>query len=137
MAAAAQAVPQAGAGARPRADPGAAVAVPQPGARAAARVAARSARLVAALVALGLVAPPDFLARLTVFALACVVGWQVIWNVTPALHTPLMSVTNAISGIIVIGGMLQIERAARARRWWCWARRPSCWRPSTSPADSW
>ena len=44
-----------------------------------------------------------------VFALACIVGWQVVWNVTPALHTPLMSVTNAISGIIVIGGMLQVS----------------------------
>lgn len=63
----------------------------------------------AALVALGRVAPPGFLQHLTVFALACVVGWQVIWNVTPALHTPLMSVTNAISGIIVVGGMLQIS----------------------------
>jgi NAD(P) transhydrogenase subunit alpha len=62
-----------------------------------------------ALVGLGLVAPPGFLSHLTVFALACVVGWQVIWNVTPALHTPLMSVTNAISGIIVVGGMLQVS----------------------------
>ena len=62
-----------------------------------------------ALGALGLVAPPSFLAHLTVFALACVVGWQVVWNVTPALHTPLMSVTNAVSGIIVIGGMLQVS----------------------------
>ncbi|HTM30261.1 MAG TPA: Re/Si-specific NAD(P)(+) transhydrogenase subunit alpha [Vicinamibacterales bacterium] len=62
-----------------------------------------------ALGALGLVAPASFLAHLTVFALACVVGWQVVWNVTPALHTPLMSVTNAISGIIVIGGMLQVS----------------------------
>ena len=52
---------------------------------------------------------PEFLSHLTVFALACVVGWQVIWNVTPALHTPLMSVTNAISGIIVVGGMLQVS----------------------------
>jgi NAD(P) transhydrogenase subunit alpha len=43
-----------------------------------------------------------------VFVLACFVGYQVIWNVTPALHTPLMSVTNAISGIIVVGGMLQL-----------------------------
>jgi NAD(P) transhydrogenase subunit alpha len=67
-----------------------------------------AAGLAAALVALGLVAPADFLARLTVFALSCVVGWQVIWNVTPALHTPLMSVTNAISAIIVVGGMLQV-----------------------------
>jgi H+-translocating NAD(P) transhydrogenase subunit alpha len=62
-----------------------------------------------ALVGLGLVAPPGFLSHLTVFALACVVGWQVIWNVTPALHTPLMSVTNAISGIIVVGGMLELS----------------------------
>lgn len=63
----------------------------------------------AAFVGLGLVAPPAFLSHLTVFALACIVGWQVVWNVTPALHTPLMSVTNAISGIIVIGGMLQVS----------------------------
>ncbi len=63
----------------------------------------------AALVGLGLVAPPAFLSHLTVFALACIVGWQVVWTVTPALHTPLMSVTNAISGIIVIGGMLQVS----------------------------
>jgi NAD(P) transhydrogenase subunit alpha len=63
----------------------------------------------AAFVGLGLVAPPAFHSHLTVFALACIVGWQVVWNVTPALHTPLMSVTNAISGIIVIGGMLQVS----------------------------
>ena len=63
----------------------------------------------AAFIGLGLVAPPKFLSHLTVFALACIVGWQVVWNVTPALHTPLMSVTNAISGIIVIGGMLQVS----------------------------
>jgi H+-translocating NAD(P) transhydrogenase subunit alpha len=44
-----------------------------------------------------------------VFVLAVFVGWQLIWNVTPALHTPLMSVTNAISGIIIIGGMLQLS----------------------------
>jgi NAD(P) transhydrogenase subunit alpha len=48
----------------------------------------------------------DLLERVTVFVLAVFVGWQVIWNVTPALHTPLMSVTNAISGIIVVGGLL-------------------------------
>jgi NAD(P) transhydrogenase subunit alpha len=41
-----------------------------------------------------------------VFLLACVVGWHVVWNVAPALHTPLMSVTNAISGIILVGGVL-------------------------------
>jgi NAD(P) transhydrogenase subunit alpha len=65
--------------------------------------------VAAALVALGLVAPAAFLGHMTVFALACVVGWQVIWSVTPALHTPLMSVTNAISGIIVVGGMLEVS----------------------------
>ena len=58
------------------------------------------------LVAAGLTAPPEFLGHLTIFLLACIVGWHVVWNVTPALHTPLMSVTNAISGIILIGGML-------------------------------
>ena len=67
-----------------------------------------------AAIALGLVAPPVFLSHLTVFALACVVGWQVVWNVTPALHTPLMSVTNAISGIIVVGGMLQLTGEPRS-----------------------
>jgi NAD(P) transhydrogenase subunit alpha len=48
-----------------------------------------------------------FVQQLTVFVLACFVGWQVVWNETAALHTPLMSVTNAISGIIIVGGMLQ------------------------------
>ncbi|MEK7774980.1 MAG: Re/Si-specific NAD(P)(+) transhydrogenase subunit alpha [Candidatus Zixiibacteriota bacterium] len=62
----------------------------------------------AGLFAIGYGAPESFLAHFTVFVLACFVGWQVIWNVRPALHTPLMSVTNAISGIIIIGGMLQI-----------------------------
>jgi NAD(P) transhydrogenase subunit alpha len=61
------------------------------------------------VVALGQVAPVAFLTHLTVFVLACFIGYQVVWNVTPALHTPLMSVTNAISGIILIGGMLQVS----------------------------
>lgn len=61
-----------------------------------------------ALFGIGLGAPDTFLTHFTVFVLACFVGYQVVWSVTPALHTPLMSVTNAISGIIVIGGMLQI-----------------------------
>ena len=63
---------------------------------------------LALVVAIGRVAPESFLSHLTVFVLACFVGWQVVWNVTPALHTPLMSITNAISGIILIGGMLQL-----------------------------
>ncbi|KJY83862.1 NAD(P) transhydrogenase subunit alpha [Vibrio galatheae] len=54
------------------------------------------------------VAPSAFLSHFTVFFLACVVGYYVVWNVTHALHTPLMSVTNAISGIIVVGALLQI-----------------------------
>ena len=62
-----------------------------------------------ALVGIGVGAPESFLSHFTVFVLACFVGWQVIWNVSPALHTPLMSVTNAISGIIILGGMLQIS----------------------------
>ncbi|AFY78176.1 NAD(P) transhydrogenase, alpha subunit [Pleurocapsa sp. PCC 7327] len=62
-----------------------------------------------ALFGVGAIAPPSFLSHFTVFVLACFIGWQVIWSVTPALHTPLMSVTNAISGIIIIGGMLQIS----------------------------
>ncbi len=63
---------------------------------------------ISALFLLGRFAPSDFLQHSTVFILACFVGWQVIWSVSPALHTPLMSVTNAISGIIIVGGMLQI-----------------------------
>ncbi|MBF0629256.1 MAG: Re/Si-specific NAD(P)(+) transhydrogenase subunit alpha [Magnetococcales bacterium] len=58
--------------------------------------------------AIGFGAPPAFLGHFTVFVLACFVGYMVIWNVTPALHTPLMSVTNAISSIIVIGALIQI-----------------------------
>ncbi|WP_394176035.1 Re/Si-specific NAD(P)(+) transhydrogenase subunit alpha [Thalassotalea litorea] len=54
------------------------------------------------------VAPPAFLSHLTVFVLSCVVGYHLVWNVTHALHTPLMSVTNAISGIIIVGALLQI-----------------------------
>jgi NAD(P) transhydrogenase subunit alpha len=56
---------------------------------------------------LGLFAPGDFMQHFTVFVLAVFVGWQVIWNVSHALHTPLMAVTNAISGIIIVGGLLQ------------------------------
>ena len=61
----------------------------------------------AALMGLGVTAPSELLQHLTVFILACFVGWQVVWSVTAALHTPLMAVTNAISGIIIVGGMLQ------------------------------
>ncbi|GLO63669.1 NAD(P) transhydrogenase subunit alpha [Vibrio sp. MACH09] len=60
------------------------------------------------------VAPAEFLSHFTVFVLACVVGYYVVWNVTHALHTPLMSVTNAISGIIVVGALLQIGQGNTA-----------------------
>ncbi len=62
-----------------------------------------------ALYGLGSVAPAAFMSHFMVFVLACFVGYMVIWNVTPALHTPLMSVTNAISSIIGIGALLQIS----------------------------
>jgi len=58
---------------------------------------------------IGTSAPPAFLGHFTVFVLACFVGYMVVWNVTPALHTPLMSVTNAISSIIAIGALVQIS----------------------------
>jgi NAD(P) transhydrogenase subunit alpha len=51
----------------------------------------------------------DFISILSIFVLACFVGYYVVWSVTPALHTPLMSVTNAISSIIIIGALLQIS----------------------------
>ncbi len=60
---------------------------------------------------IGMSAPPSFMQHFTVFVLACFVGYMVIWNVTPALHTPLMSVTNAISSIIVIGALIQVSSA--------------------------
>ena len=63
------------------------------------------------LFAFGRYAPTNFVQHFTVFVLACFVGWQVVWSVNPALHTPLMSVTNAISGIIILGGMLQVSGA--------------------------
>ncbi len=59
--------------------------------------------------AIGSFAPAAFLGHFTVFVLACFIGYMVVWNVTPALHTPLMSVTNAISSIIVIGALIQIS----------------------------
>ncbi len=70
-----------------------------------------------ALFGLGAVAPPEFMAHFTVFVLACFVGYMVIWNVSPSLHTPLMSVTNAISSIIVIGALLQISSSNSLIMW--------------------
>jgi NAD(P) transhydrogenase subunit alpha len=65
---------------------------------------------------IGLYAPPAFLGHFTVFVLACFVGYMVVWNVTPALHTPLMSVTNAISSIIIIGALVQVAPPGEAGR---------------------
>jgi NAD(P) transhydrogenase subunit alpha len=70
-----------------------------------------------ALLGLGAVAPADFMGHFTVFVLACFVGYMVIWNVTAALHTPLMSVTNAISSIIVIGALMQISSDTPLIKW--------------------
>ena len=70
-----------------------------------------------ALLGLGAVAPREFMTHFTVFVLACFVGYMVIWNVSPALHTPLMSVTNAISSIIVIGALIQISSSDSLIMW--------------------
>ena len=59
------------------------------------------------MLLIGAYAPASFMQHFIVFALSCFVGFQVIWNVSHALHTPLMAVTNAISGIIIIGALLQ------------------------------
>jgi NAD(P) transhydrogenase subunit alpha len=73
------------------------------------------AGITAALfVLVGAYAPAAFLSHFTVFVLACFVGYMVVWNVKPALHTPLMSVTNAISSIIAIGALVQISPMANA-----------------------
>ena len=60
------------------------------------------------LALVGAFAPPAFMAHFIVFVLACFIGFSVIWNVSHSLHTPLMAVTNAISGIVIIGALLQI-----------------------------
>jgi NAD(P) transhydrogenase subunit alpha len=70
-----------------------------------------------ALYFVGAYAPTEFLQHFTVFVLACFVGYMVVWNVTPALHTPLMSVTNAISSIIIIGGLIQISDSDPVVMW--------------------
>ena len=71
----------------------------------------------AALLGLGAVAPVSFMAHFTVFVLACFVGYMVIWNVKAALHTPLMSVTNAISSIIIVGAILQVSSGDKLLMW--------------------
>lgn len=66
---------------------------------------------------LSVVAPVEFMQHFTVFILACFIGYYVVWNVTHALHTPLMSVTNAISGIIVVGALLQVSSSNQLVMW--------------------
>ena len=73
---------------------------------------------------IGANAPATFIVHFTVFVLACFVGYMVIWNVTPALHTPLMSVTNAISSIIAIGALVQVAPFEAAPEG---AGRPTAW----------
>ncbi len=73
---------------------------------------------------IGAYAPAAFLGHFTVFVLACFVGYMVVWNVTPALHTPLMSVTNAISSIIAIGALVQVAPPLDAA---AGAGRPEAW----------
>ena len=73
-----------------------------------ARVATMFAVAAVLFWLIGTGAPTAFLGHLTVFVLGCFIGYMVVWNVTPALHTPLMSVTNAISSIIVIGALVQV-----------------------------
>ena len=100
--------------AKPPARPAAVAAAPKghghgPGEPMAAKTLAIVAGVGALLFLLvGLYAPASFLAHFTVFVLACFVGYMVVWNVTPSLHTPLMSVTNAISSIIAIGALIQV-----------------------------
>lgn len=66
---------------------------------------------------LSMVAPAEFMQHFTIFILACFIGYYVVWNVSHALHTPLMSVTNAISGIIVVGALLQISSSNTLVMW--------------------
>lgn len=66
---------------------------------------------------MSMVAPAEFMQHFTIFILACFIGYYVVWNVSHSLHTPLMSVTNAISGIIVVGALLQISSANQLVMW--------------------
>jgi NAD(P) transhydrogenase subunit alpha len=83
---------------------------------AAGKLAIMFAVAAALFVLIGVYAPPAFLGHFTVFVLACFVGYMVVWNVTPALHTPLMSVTNAISSIIIIGALVQVAPPSEGTR---------------------
>ena len=73
--------------------------------------------VILALAGVAMTQNAGFITDFTVFLLSCIVGWQVIWNVSASLHTPLMSVTNAISGIIVVGGMVQMGVSSSPAVW--------------------
>jgi len=60
----------------------------------------------------------DFIAILSIFVMACFVGYYVVWSVTPALHTPLMAVTNAISSVIIVGALIAAAEAGSAAAKW-------------------
>ncbi|WP_321949207.1 Re/Si-specific NAD(P)(+) transhydrogenase subunit alpha [Paraburkholderia sp. J10-1] len=97
----------------PKAQPAAAAVAPKKGHGSSEPMSAKSLAIAFGIGALaflmvGLFAPATFLSHFTVFVLACFIGYMVIWNVTPSLHTPLMSVTNAISSIIAIGALVQV-----------------------------
>ena len=97
--------------------------------------------MAAATAAVGVSATvaPDvdaFIFLLAIFLMACFVGYYVVWNVTPALHSPLMAVTNAISSVIIVGAMLATGLALSG---WanCSGSSPSPWPRSTFSAGSW
>ena len=87
----------------------------------------------------------DFISILSIFVMACFVGYYVVWSVTPALHTPLMAVTNAISSVIIVGALIAAAAAGmissamagmgvrRRNGSGCWR---SCWRASISSVAS-
>ena len=82
------------------------------------RRAVSVAAMIVLLVIVGLFLPPTFTTQLMVFALSVVLGYNSIWNVTPSLHTPLMSVTNAISGVVVLGAMFQAVDPVNSISFW-------------------
>ena len=84
-----------------------------------------AAAILGLTLLVGAKAPKDFIEHYTVFVLACVIGYNVVWGVTHSLHTPLMAVTNAISGIIVLGvfywHLPPFPKQSFGCRWWpCW-----------------
>ena len=101
-----------------------------PGTTGAVAVAAETAAGAAALAAPEI---DPFVFRLAIFALAIFVGYYVVWSVTPALHTPLMSVTNAVSSVIVVGALLAVGVEAAATAGGIAAKGPSASSPSSLP----